>query len=423
MVESLNRTVVVVGAGHAAGELATGLRQGGFAGPVVMIGEEEYLPYQRPPLSKGFLAGETDIASLSLRPPATYERAAIDIVAGRRVTGLDRAAKTVTLDDGRQLAYGALALATGGRARRLTVPGAAAAEAAGTLHYLRTIGDVLQLRDRFRNARRLVIVGGGYVGLEVASVAVKHGLAVTVLEGAPRVLARVTAPAVSAFYERVHRDAGVVIRTGVTVSELVSEPAPAPSGAVTAVRCTDGSAEPADLVIAGIGLEPNVELAEMAGLAVDNGIVVDEFARTSDPDIVAAGDCTNHPNGLLGRRLRLESVPNAVEQARTAAATLCGQRRPYASIPWFWSDQYDLKLQTVGLSQGYDQAVIRGDTQGRSFTAFYLQGGTLIAADCINRPQDFVIGRRLIERRAAPDAAQLADSAIPLKTLLTETAA
>ncbi|BAI74837.1 FAD-dependent pyridine nucleotide-disulphide oxidoreductase (plasmid) [Azospirillum sp. B510] len=410
-------SILIVGAGHAAGELATSLRQGGFAGRITMIGEEPYLPYQRPPLSKAFLAGEVEVAGLHLKPQATYDRAGIEVLAGVRAVWLDRVAKSVALDDGRTLSYDRLVLATGGRARRLAVPGAAEAEAAGVLHYLRTIDDVRRIQAGFLPGRRLAIVGGGYVGLEVAAVAAKRGVAVTVLESALRVLARVTSPEMSAFYEEVHRDAGVRIRKGVTVTGVTLQT----EGGGLAVTCADGVPEPADLTIVGIGLEPNVELARDAGLAVDDGIVVDEFTRTSDPDVFAIGDCTNHPNPLLGRRLRLESVPNAMEQARAAAAALCGKPKPYASIPWFWSEQYDLKLQMVGLSAGYDQCVLRGDPARRFFTAFYGLAGRLIAAHCVSRPQEFMICRRLVEQGIAIDVARMADEGVPLKNLLEAT--
>lgn len=405
-------SVVIAGAGHAAGELATSLRQQGWAGSIIMAGEETHLPYQRPPLSKGLLAGEAEIESLYLKPRETYEKANVEMLLGVRVERIDRASKSVSLSDGRTLTYTRLVLATGGRARHLSIPGSEGKPR--NLHYLRTIDDVLRIRAQFREGARLVIVGGGYIGLEVAAVAIKRGLKVTLLEALPRVLARVTAPEISAFYETVHRAAGVDIRTGAMLEKLELDA----EGSVAAVACTDGTRHPADLVIAGIGLVPDTGLAEAAGLAVDNGILVDEFCRTSDPDIFAAGDCANHMNGLAGRRLRLESVPNALEQARTAAACICGVMKPYDPVPWFWSDQYDLKLQMVGLSQGYDRFVLRGDPDKRSFSAFYLKQGMLIAADTVNRPQDFMIARRLVGRQRAIDPALLADEALPLKQFL-----
>ena len=295
------------------------------------------------------------------------------------------------------------------------VEGAQEAELLQNFHYVRTIDDIDCLRRHFEHGLRLVIIGGGYIGLEVAAVAVKRGLRVTVLEALPRVLARVTAPEVSAFYERVHRKAGVDVRTDVTVKGFEFDPS---KDAVSAVICGEDTRVPADVVVAGIGLVPNTELAEGAGLAIENGIVVDEYSRTSDPDILAAGDCTSFQSALFGRRVRLESVPNAVEQARTAAATLCGKERPYNAVPWFWSDQYDLKLQMAGLSQGYDQIVLRGSTQTSSFAAFYLQQGRLIAADTVNRPQEFMLSKRLVAASAVIEPHRLADESRPLKDLL-----
>ncbi|MGH8560809.1 MAG: NAD(P)/FAD-dependent oxidoreductase, partial [Nevskiales bacterium] len=276
------------------------------------------------------------------------------------------------------------------------------------------IADVDAIRAQAAPGKRMVVIGGGFIGLETAAVAVKLGLKVTVLEGLPRVLARVTVPEVSAFFERAHREAGVELRTGVQVTALEGEPN------VTHMVLDDGSRVEADFVVVGIGLIPNTELAQEAGLAVDNGIVVDEFTNTSDPNIVAAGDCTNHPNEFLERRVRLESVQNAMEQGRAAAHAMLDRDAPYRAVPWFWSDQYDLKLQMVGLSAGFDQFVLRGDpaTQ-RSFAAFYLRDGHLIAADTVSRPQDFMFAKKLVAARTRLDPAQLADESVALKTLVT----
>jgi 3-phenylpropionate/trans-cinnamate dioxygenase ferredoxin reductase component len=407
--------IVIVGAGQAGGELALALRQQGCMQPVVVIGAEAYLPYQRPPLSKAFLAGEIETPALYLRQQAAYERASVQFALNCQVEHIDTRAKVLALSDGRRLEYSMLALCTGGRARRLTVSTAERAERAANFHYLRTIDDVLRIRAGFRAGQRLTIVGGGYVGLEVAAVAVKRGLRVTVLEALPRVLARVTAPEMSIFYERVHRDAGVDVRTGVGVVDFdLSED----GGMVTGIRCNDGSVLETDLVIVGVGLVPNTELAHAAGLAVDNGIVVDEQGRTSDPSIVAAGDCTNHPSLLYERRIRLESVPNAQEQARTAAATLVGKQRVYDAAPWFWSDQYDLKLQMVGLSMSYDDVVVRGSMSARSFALFYFKEGRVIACDAVNRPQEFMLAKRLVAARSTTDPRRLVDESVPLKTLM-----
>jgi 3-phenylpropionate/trans-cinnamate dioxygenase ferredoxin reductase component len=303
-------------------------------------------------------------------------------------------------------------LTTGCRPRRLSLPGADKAN----VHYLRTVDDVNRLQRQFLPDRRLVIIGGGYIGLEVAAVAIKMGLHVTVVETLQRVLTRVTAPEISAFYERVHREHGVDLRTGVGVHAIQGDTD------VRTLVLTDGTKLPADLVVVGIGAIPNSELAEAAGLEVSNGIVVDRHAVTSDPDIVAAGDCTQHENVFLGRRLRLESVANALEQSRVAAGSMLGKLRAYEAVPWFWSDQYDLKLQMVGLSAGYDRLIVRGDLEGGCFSAFYARDGVVIAVDAINRPQDFVVARKLVGERAVADPQRLADMSFPLKLLLKSAA-
>jgi 3-phenylpropionate/trans-cinnamate dioxygenase ferredoxin reductase subunit len=417
MTNSESPAVVIVGAGHATAELVTALRQASYSGRIVAVGDEAHLPYQRPPLSKAYLSGEATLDSLYLKSRSTYEKAQIEFLLGTRVDAIDRKSRRVVLSDGSSIEYTNLVLNTGGRARRLNVPGADRAERLSNFGYVRRIDDIDRLRRHMQAGLRLVIIGGGYIGLEVAALAIKRGMQVTVLEALPRVLARVTAPEISAFYERIHRAAGIDIRTGVEVTGFEFDLS---KDVVSAVVCGDGTHVPADVVVAGIGLIPNTELAQSAGLAVENGIIVDEYARTSDPDIYAAGDCTNHPSVLYGRRVRLESVPNAVEQARTAAAALCGKQRPHNAVPWFWSDQYHLKLQMAGLSQGYDQLVVRGSTGNESFAAFYLQQGRVISADTVNRPQEFLIAKRLVAETAAIDPKLLADESLPLKALLTK---
>jgi 3-phenylpropionate/trans-cinnamate dioxygenase ferredoxin reductase subunit len=403
---------VIVGAGQAGSELATSLRQQGYADSVVLIGDEDLVPYRRPPLSKTYLSGEVTRESLFLKPRAVYEKHAIECRFGIGVESIDRAARSLRLYDGSVLMYDKLALTTGGRPRRLSVPGAERPN----VHYIRTVADIDRLKQQFGEGKRLVIIGGGYIGLEAASVGIKKGLHVTVVEALPRVLARVTAPEISAFYERVHRGHGVDLRTGVGVHALEG------NGDACTVVLADGTRLAADIVVIGVGLIPNTELAEAAGIEVSNGIVVDRYAVTSDPDIVAAGDCTNHDNVFLGRRLRLESVPNALEQARVAAASILGRPRVYDAVPWFWSDQYDLKLQMVGLSQGHDDLIVRGDMDANSFTAFYLKDGVVISADSVNRPQDFMLAKRLVAERAAVPPERLRDAAVPLKSLLQATA-
>ncbi|WP_273455574.1 NAD(P)/FAD-dependent oxidoreductase [Nevskia ramosa] len=408
---STTGTVLIVGAGQAGSELAAELRTQGHTGRVVMIGDEAGLPYKRPPLSKGFLTGAIPAEQLLIRNAAVYEKNNIEFIGGTSVTAIDRAAKTVTLSDGQTLGYDKLALTTGGRARPLPVMGADMANVMS----LRSQTDAEKIREHLVAGHRLVIIGGGYIGLEIAAVAVKAGLEVTVLESAPRVLARVTAPEMSAFYTRVHREAGVEIQVGVQIAALEND-----GKKVSAVILADGNRVAADVVIVGIGLIPNTELATAAGLAVDNGIVVDEYGQTSDSDIVASGDCANRPSPLLGGRVRLESVPNAMDQARHAARLLVGQPKAYDELPWFWSDQYELKLQMCGLSSGYDQVVIRGSTETRAFSAFYLKDGRIIAADAVSQLKDFGVMKKLVGARATVAAERLADTTLLLKDLAVE---
>lgn len=401
--------IIIVGAGQAGGEIAAELRAQNYAGAITLIGDEPQLPYKRPPLSKAYLNGSLPVDQLPIRPAATYERGNIEFIGNARVTKIDRAAKRVELADGRTLEYTKLALATGTRPRPLPLKGADAPNVFG----LRTLEDSDRLRGRLVAGQKLVIIGGGYIGLEVAATALKAGLTVTVLEAAPRVLARVAPPEISAYFERIHREAGVVMRTGVAIEAFEGEPE------VTAIRLAGGERIACDTVLVGIGVLPNSELAQDAGLDCDNGIVVDAQARSSDPDIVAAGDCTNHPSAFLGRRVRLESVPNAMEQGRVAARTLVGVAATHGiDPPWFWSDQYELKLQMVGINSGYDQLVIRGSLDSRSFSAFYLKDGALIAADTISRPQEFGIARKLVAGKVKLTAEQLADETVPLKNLV-----
>lgn len=408
MSEAPAHITVIVGAGQAGVELASQLRQQGYTGRLLMIGDEPHLPYRRPPLSKTYLSGEVATESLFIRSAAALEKLTLECWTSVAVTDIDRAAKTLGLADGRRQPYDKLVLATGGRARPLVMPGAEASN----LYTVRNIADIERIKPVFTAGRRLVVIGGGYIGLEAAAVAIKKGLLVTVLEAAPRLLARVAAPELSAFYQRAHTKRGVVVHTGVSLKALHGSPE------ITELELADGSRIGADLIIVGIGLIPNTELAAQAGLAVDNGIVVNEFAETADPDILAIGDCAKHRNHFYGRAMRLESVPSALEQARTAAQTLSGKPAPHVAVPWFWSDQYDLKLQMVGLSEGYDQLVLRGNVEGENFSAFYLKQGVVISADAVNRPQDFMVAKKLVAERVAVTAAVLADESVALKSLL-----
>jgi 3-phenylpropionate/trans-cinnamate dioxygenase ferredoxin reductase subunit len=400
-------TVIIVGAGQAAAQAIITLRQGGFGGEIVLIGEEPFLPYQRPPLSKKFLAGEMELERLLLRPGHFYAEHRIDVRLGTRVEAIDRERRSVRVAGG-DLRYGRLLLATGSQVRRLPVPG----DDVPGVHYLRTIEDVRGIRAQFRPGRRLVVAGGGYIGLEVAAVAVTAGLQVTVVEIADRLMARVVGEPVSAFYLEAHRQAGVEVLLGTGVSGIRA----LPDGGCE-VACTTGTRLAADIVVVGIGILPATALAADAGLACNDGIVVDEFCRTEDPHIYAAGDCTNHPNPLLGRRLRLESVHNATEQGKTAALHILGKPVPYADVPWFWSDQYDLKLQMTGIAERYTDIVIRGDPARRAFAAFYLDGNRIVAVHAVNSPREFMLSKKLIAQGARLDPRAIADVGIPFKTL------
>ncbi|MFA7638932.1 MAG: FAD-dependent oxidoreductase [Parvibaculum sp.] len=400
--------ILIIGAGQAAAQAVQSLRAEGFAGPIRIFGDEPYAPYQRPPLSKKFLAGEIGYDRVELKGHDFYAQSGVETHWGTRVTEIDRKNKRIFTAEGREYPYGKLILAMGSRVRELNVPGF---DLKG-VHYLRNIDDVKAIQEHFRDGTKMVVVGGGYIGLEVAAVAAKRGIDVTVLETADRVLARVVDPIVSQFYERVHREAGVKIETGVTVSGFEG------TDRITAVTSGEGKEYPCDFVVVGIGIIPNTALAVEAGLEVENGIVVDEFCRTSDPDICAAGDCTSHPNAVYGRRLRLESVHNAIEQGKTAAATLAGKQKPYDQVPWFWSDQYDLKLQIVGLSAGYTEAVVRGDPENsRSFAVFYLKDGVLVAVDAVNRAPEFMMAKVLTQKKAKLDPARIRDESIGVKEI------
>lgn len=404
--------VCVVGAGQAGAEVAAALRQEGYAGVIQLIGDEPWLPYQRPPLSKASLIGEFSVDSLLLRKQEFYERNRISVHTGRRVRTIDVDSRRVRLDDDRSLEFKHLVLATGGYARPLSVSGANDARRCDNWHVLRTIADLQRLKPQFVAGQTVAIVGGGYVGLEVASSAIKKGLKAIVLEGQPRVLARVTAPVVSAFYERVHREAGVDLRTGMTVNGIEWM-----NGRVLAIETSAGRVE-ADLFIIGVGLIPNTDVAKNAGLDIDNGIVVDAQMRTRAADVYAIGDCAAHPNVWAGTRLRLESVPSAMEQARVVASNIVGRQKDYDALPWFWSDQYDLKLQMVGLSLGYETVAVRGDPSQRSFMALYLRQGRVIAVDAISRPAEFMTAKKLVAARVSASPQQLADETQSLKTLL-----
>jgi len=401
-------SIVIIGASHASVDAITALRKGGWEGSITLIGDEAELPYQRPPLSKGYFSGAVQSIKLAIRPDAFYDNNKVDVRLGVRADAIDRNAKSITLSDGSEVPYSYLIIATGTRARHLNLEGADCPE----INYLRTKADVDRIKSLAVEGSKLLIVGAGYIGLELASAAVKQGVEVTVLEAMDRVLARVTCPQVSEFYQHVHAQEGVQVRLNTQLQKFTNE-----NGQYSAI-VNDGEEILFDSAVIGIGVIPNSELAEQAGLSCDNGIIVNEFTQTDDPTIFAIGDCSNHPNLFYNKRVRLESVPNAVEQAKIAASVICGTPKVYDALPWFWSDQYDIKLQTAGLFNDYDQVVVRGESASRKFTVFYLQDAYLIAADAINSPADFMMSKKLILNRVRPNIEQLADPEVAIKSLL-----
>ena len=400
--------VLIVGAGQSGAQAALSLRQGGFAGSIALVGEEADAPYERPPLSKDYLAGDKEAARLLLRPLDFWAARQIELRLGQRVETVDAAAHSVTTAVGDSIGYGTLIWAAGGHPRALPLPGG---DLPG-VHAIRTRADVDALRAELLTATHIVIIGGGYVGLEAAAVLNKAGKSVTVLEAQDRVLARVAGEAVSRFYESEHRAHGVDVRTGVRIEALIEA-----EGRVAAVRTSTGDLA-ADIVIVGIGIVPAVGALAAAGAVTSNGVEVDDHCRTSLPDVFAIGDCAHHANAFAdGAGIRLESVQNAIDQAKTVAGVILQSPAPYHAVPWFWSNQYDLKLQTIGLSAAHDATVTRGDPASRSWSLVYLRGGAVVALDCVNMARDFVQGRALIERRARIDPGLLAQAGVPLKEM------
>jgi 3-phenylpropionate/trans-cinnamate dioxygenase ferredoxin reductase subunit len=398
--------VVIVGAGQAGFQVAASLRMEGYDGAITLIGDEPNLPYQRPPLSKGFMAGKQDIEDTALRPSAFYESHRIDLMMGAKVTEIDRVARAVRLASGRHVSYEALVLAVGARNRTLPIE---RADLDG-ICYLRSDVEAVDIRQRLEDARDVVVIGGGFIGLELAAAATTLGKSVRVLELQSRLMPRVVSPLLSDFYRDVHTSQGVQISLGVALSDVVGD-----HGKVSGIVLSDGSVCPADLVLVGIGVVPNTELALDAGLTVSNGIVVDEYLRTEDESVYALGDCANHPNPFATGRVRIESVQNAVDQAKCIAAAIVGRSENYSAVPWFWTDQFDIKLQMAGLSGGYGQVVTRGDPESRKFSVFYFRDGRLAAVDSVNRPADHLAARKLIGARTAITPAQAADPGVDLK--------
>ena len=402
--------VIIVGGGHGGAHAAIALRQLGFTGSIAIVSRESDPPYERPPLSKEFLAGEKDFERMLIRPLAFWEERAITLRLGQSVTALEPAGRRIILEDGEALGYGALIWAAGGNPHALRCHGG---DLAG-VHTIRSRADVDGLKAELENAAQVVVIGGGYIGLEAAAVLTRLGKRVTLLEAADRVLSRVAAEPLSRFYEAEHRAHGVDLRTGIAVEAILGE-----DGRASAVRLAGGELLPADLVIVGIGIGAAVGPLIAAGAAGSaGGVDVDAHCRTSLADVYAVGDCAAHENVHAGgARIRLESVQNAHDLAVTAAKAILGNPEPYEAIPWFWSNQYDLKLQTVGLHHGHDDLIVRGDPGARSFSVVYLRDGRVAALDCVNAVKDYVQGRKLILSGVRVDRAALADASIPLKEL------
>ena len=398
--------IIIVGAGHGGVQAAASLREEGYEGPIALVSDDPHAPYQRPPLSKAYMKGEATADSLILRGPAFYPEKGIDLMLGARVVEIDRGAKRVKFASGETLDYGHLILATGADPRPAPFAGA---ELEGVLA-LRDMNDAERLKQRLAAARHVVVVGAGFIGLEFAATAAAKGCDVQVVEIAPRVMGRAVSKALSDFYAEAHRAFGVHLHLGVGVAAIEGE-----GGKATAVRLSDGRRLPADLVLVGIGILAAEKLAAAAGLAVDNGVVVDAAMTTSDPDISAVGDCAAHPNVFAGRRIRLESVQNASDQARTVARKLTGKPAHYDALPWFWSDQGDLKLQIAGLIDGCDVFVTRGDPGARSFSVFGFAAGKLKVVESVNRAADHMIARRLIASAVALTPEEAADPAVDIK--------
>jgi 3-phenylpropionate/trans-cinnamate dioxygenase ferredoxin reductase component len=401
----MNSTILIIGGGQAGAQAVDTLRREGFDGRLMLVCDEPELPYQRPPLSKKYLAGELAPDRLLFKHRAFYDEHRIELHLGVRALRVDPGARQVRLDGGETLPYDRLLLALGASPRHLTCPGATL----NGVHYLRNVADVGSIRQAFKPGARAVIIGGGFIGLEAAATCRQLGCEATVLEVADRVMGRVVSPTVSQYFEMEHRAQGVDIRCNVRVVRLEGQ------GRVERVVCADGSSLDADFVIIGVGVVPGTELASEAGLACDNGIIVDEYCRASDGTIFAAGDCTNHPSPRYGLRVRLESVDNAFEQAKTAALNMLDRKVAHDRIPWFWSDQFDNKLLIAGLSPEYDRQVLRGDPASRSFSVCYLKGRELVAVEAVNHSKDYMAARKLIAERVLVDLKKIADPQIGLK--------
>ncbi|NOX83197.1 MAG: FAD-dependent oxidoreductase [Alphaproteobacteria bacterium] len=402
-------TVVIIGGGQAASQAAASLRQEGFAAPITILAEEERAPYQRPPLSKKFLEGALEAERLLLKPEQFYTQNSIDLRLGVRADAIDVDAKSVSLSTGEKLGYDKLIIATGSAPRELPVPGA---DAQGVF-YLRSAADALALKPRLAEGKSIAIIGAGYVGLEVAATARKAGANVIIIETAPRVMSRVTGEFFSSYLQKHHVARGAKLLLDAKVARLETE-----DGRLVACAFANGEKVAIDTAVIGIGVMPSTDIAERAGIKCDNGVTVDEYCRTNIEGVFAAGDCTNHYNTHYDMNLRLESVHNAIEQAKTVAATICGKDKPYRQAPWFWSDQYDLKIQSVGVSAGHDDYFVSGNPEEDSFSVLYFSGNRLIAADCVCRPADYMVVRKLLQDQRLISMDDVKDADGDLKSLM-----
>jgi len=400
--------IVIIGTGQAGFQVAASLRTEGYQETITLIGEESHIPYQRPPLSKGFTLGKQDVDAIELRPRAFYRDHRIELITRAKAVAIERAEKQVKLASGARVPYRTLVLAVGARNRKLPIRGA---ELDGVL-YLRSLEEAVVVRDRLKDAREIVVIGGGFIGLEIAAAAATLGKSVTVMEALPRLMSRVVAPTISEFFCNLHTSHGVKVVCGCAVSEIAGS-----GGKVRGVSLKDGTTSPADLVIVGVGVVPNVELAQDAGLRVANGVAVGENLRTEDENVFAIGDCAEHPCIFAGGRVRLESVQNAADQGQFVAAAIVGRLAVYNALPWFWTDQFEIKLQMAGISHGHDRTAIRGSTKDKKLSVFYFKRDQLLAIDSINRPLDHIVGRRVIAGRVPLTPEQAADESVDLKKL------
>jgi len=397
----------IIGAGQAAFQAAVHLRYEGYVGRIVMTGDEPHLPYNRPPLCKSYLAGLVPQEKILLRPRTFFTDSDIEIRTGVKAQKLRLPDRAIDFSDRQSLGFDHLVIATGGRPRRLDIPGVDLPQ----VHYLRTLSDVNQIRSDMRPGARLVLIGGGYIGLEVGAVARQMGLEVTILEAAPQLLSRITGSFVAGYYSGLHQQHGVVVHCGTVATHIE------PDESGVRVFCDNAQSHPADLVIIAIGMEPNVDIALNAGIVCNKGIITDDFCRTSVPEIYAAGDCSEHRSSFYDVQMHLQSVPNAIEQGRTAAMAICGKSKPFKHVPWFWSDQYNVKLQSAGVMHGHDQIIVRGSPKDHSFATFYLKDQRLIAMDAINRPEEFSLSREWIAQKTPLCLERIGDDSVPAKQL------